>query len=730
MPMNDERFPERSLRDVYYIIFRQKRKVLLFFLAVFITVAVWTFLAPSIYRSEAKLLVRIGRESVSLDPTATTGQVVSLGQSRENELKSELDILKSQDLVEKVVDIIGSAAILGKEEKKEEEKVVQSAPPAGIVPRVIGEMGDYLRLAKDDVKAALKGILRPMSDRDSAILSVVKNLEIEAPKNSNTISIAYEAKDQKLAQQVIDQLIDAYLEKHIDVHRTAGSYKFFNEQTDQFQNSLAQSEEDLRTLKDTTGIASLDEQRLVLVKRIGDLQQEIETAEAALAGSSAKVWSLQKTLTEVPEKQVVQETAGVGDMMRSKLYELQLKEQDLLSRYTENSVRVKEIRRQIAEARALMDKEEKGRSQVAKGLNEAYKQAHMALISERATSTSLQAKSRKLGMLLASARGELRAINDGEIRLGQVQREKNIQEANYRKYNEKLEQARIDHALELEKISNIRIVQPATYPVRPVKPRKMLNLVLGLFLGIFGALGVAFFTEFMDHTFKKPEDLEERLQLPMLTAIPRMLGNGRKGLLIDANGKSFYDAIKEHLLVSNTAPEAPRVIALTSCHSGEGVSTVAYELAVALAKRGNGRILYVEGSRINETVKLSSVMTEIRMDERGRVQTAEPTYARNTDVIDNLLRFSEIKRLTHLMNLWKKAYSYIVLDVPAVLEEISSLRLAGMADAVILVVEAESVRWEVAQKAKALLAQANANVIGTVLNKRRFYIPEWVYKTL
>src|SRR3990172_6894365 len=243
MPMNDERFPERSLRDVYYIIFRQKRKVLLFFLAVFITVAVGTFLAPSIYRSEAKLLVRIGRESVSLDPTATTGQVVSLGQSRENELKSELDILKSQDLVEKVVDIIGPAAILGKEEKKEEEKAVQSAPPAGIVSRVIGEIGDYLRMAKDDVKATLKGILRPMSDRDSAILSVMKNLEIEAPKNSNSIAIAYEAKDQKLTKEVLDRLIDAYLEKHINVHRTAGSYKFFNEQTDQFQNSLAQTEE-------------------------------------------------------------------------------------------------------------------------------------------------------------------------------------------------------------------------------------------------------------------------------------------------------------------------------------------------------------------------------------------------------------------------------------------------------------------------------------------------------
>jgi uncharacterized protein involved in exopolysaccharide biosynthesis len=726
MQTNDDRFPERSLRDVYYIIFRQKSKVVIFFLVVFITVAVGTFLTPSIYKSEAKLLVRIGRESVTLDPTATTGQVVSVGQIRENEIKSELDILRSQDLVEKVVDIIGPAALLN----KEEEKAVKAEPPTGLVSKVTDKVGEYLGTAVDAVKVPLKAVFHQVSDRDKAILSVTKNLEIEAPKNSNSIAIAYEARDQKLAKEVIDRLIDAYLEKHINVHRTAGSYKFFNEQTDQFQNSLAQSEEDLRTLKDETGIASLEEQRRVLVERIGDLQLQIESTEAALAASSAKVWALQKTLTNLPEKQVVRETAGVGDMMRSKLYELQLKEQDLLSRYTENSIRVKEIRRQIAEAKALMDKEEKTRTEVSKGLNESYKQAELALIAERATSTSLQAKSKKLRALLTSAKSELRTVNDSEVRLAQVEREMNIQEANYKKYNEKLEQARIDHALEMEKISNISVVQPATYPVKPVKPRKMLNLVLGLFLGIFGALGLAFFTEYMDHTFKKPEDLVERLQLPMLTSIPRMLQNGRKGLMINADGKAFYDAIKEHLLVSNTTPEAPRIIALTSCHSGEGVSTVAYQLAVALAKRGNGRVLYVDSSRASDTAKLSSLMTEIRIDERGSVQTAQPVYARNADIIDNLLRFSEMKRLSHLMNLWRKAYSYVVMDAPAVLEEISTLRLASMADAVILVVGAEGVRWEVAQRAKALLGQANANVIGTVLNKRRFYVPEWVYKTL
>lgn len=206
--------------------------------------------------------------------------------------------------------------------------------------------------------------------------------------------------------------------------------------------------------------------------------------------------------------------------MRSRLYELQLKEQDLLSKFTENSIQVQEVRRQIAEAQALLDKEEPSRTQVTKGLNEAHKQVQLALLAEEATLSSLEAKVREQRAQLNSTRGELKAINDSEIRLVQAQREMDIQDANYRKYYEKLEQARIDNALEIGKISNISMVQPATYPVEPVRPRKMLNLALGLFLGIFGGIGLAFFSEYLDHTFKKPEDIEERLKLPMLAAIP------------------------------------------------------------------------------------------------------------------------------------------------------------------------------------------------------------------
>ena len=85
------------------------------FLAVLAGTALVTILSPRAYRSQAKLFVRLGRENATLDPTATVGQapVVAVQQSRENEINTAVEILKSRVLTEKVVDAVGPAAILG-----------------------------------------------------------------------------------------------------------------------------------------------------------------------------------------------------------------------------------------------------------------------------------------------------------------------------------------------------------------------------------------------------------------------------------------------------------------------------------------------------------------------------------------------------------------------------------------------------------------------------------------
>lgn len=520
---NTEKIPEKTIRDICYILFRHQGKFLLFFLIVMVPVALWTFITPELYQSNAKILVRLGRESVTLDPTATTGPFISISQSRENEIKSELEILKSQELVESVVDTLGPSVFLRKDETikgntkashpSNEMKGEVSTKTHSASMSVIGLFGD-LRFGKR------------LSDRDQAILEVSKNLEIEALKNSNIISISFKAKDRKLAQGTVETLIAFYLDKHINVHRTAGSYEFFTEQTDQFKNTLFQAEDNLRELKNKAGIASLEEQRRVLLKRLGDLQQEVEGTEAALVASKAKVEAMEKTLKNLPETLVVQETSGYpnqgADLMRDRLYSLQIKEQDLLSKFTEESKPVQEIRRQISEAQALLSQEERTRTQVTKGLNEAYKQTQLALLGERATVSSLQSKLQEQQIQLKGARSEIKTINNNDTQLGQVEREMAIQEVNYRKYIEKLEQARIDHALEIGKISNISIVQPATYPTKSIWPIKNLILGLGFLLGIMGGVGLAFFFEFIDHSLKRPEDVERRLELPTLATIPHL----------------------------------------------------------------------------------------------------------------------------------------------------------------------------------------------------------------
>jgi uncharacterized protein involved in exopolysaccharide biosynthesis len=352
----------------------------------------------------------------------------------------------------------------------------------------------------------------------------MKNLEIETQKNNNTIFLSFDAQGAKFAQGVLTQLIDFYLDKHITIHRTAGSYGFFDQQAENLHNQLVKTEEELKELKNRSGIASLEEQKKTYVAEIADLRKEINGTESALSVSRAKVESLRKNLAGMSPTVVTQETRGfqnqAADLMRARLYELQMKEQDLLARYTETTQVVQNVRKQIADAQAVLDKEESSRTQVSTALNVTHQQLDLALRTEMATLSSLDSRLKVQKAQLENDQKGLAQLNQAEARMVSLQRELSLQEVKYRKYSENLEQARIDQALESNKISNISVLQPATASMKPIKPKKSLNLALGLVLGLIGGLGLAFFSEFTDHSIRTPEDVEGDLKLQLLASIP------------------------------------------------------------------------------------------------------------------------------------------------------------------------------------------------------------------
>jgi capsular exopolysaccharide synthesis family protein len=432
--------------------------------------------------------------------------------------------------------------------------------------------------------------------------------------------------------------------------------------------------------------------------------------------------------------------------MRTRLYELQLTEQDLVSKFEHDSRQVQNLRQQIAAAQTLLDREEKERTTITKGLNAAYEEMQTALVSEQANLSSLQARVRALKQSLEQAKTEFKTLNDAKTKIMTLTREVEIQEANYRKYSENLEQTRIDNALENVKISNINIVQPATLPIMPIRPKKAINLLLGIIGGIFGGAVLAFFVEYLDHSIRTPDGVGEKLLLPTLASIPKV----RESRISSAQNwdipmriREHYESLKEQLLLGQEGSEKHmQVLAIAGSHDSEGASTVAANLAATLARPGDGQVLLIDADLRHPSVhrifesRLSPGLTDIITNGHSIEDVIVPSPVKNLHILStgaadgNPSEIFDSNAFTDLFNSIKKDYRFVVIDLPAVNEASWAVRLARLSDGVGLVVEAERSRWEVVQRTKELLAQSNANVLGVVINKRRFYIPRLLYRTL
>jgi uncharacterized protein involved in exopolysaccharide biosynthesis len=509
--------PEITLRDAYRTVFRHRRKMAAWFFTAVVTATLVTFFGPQAYRSESKLLVRLGRENATLEPTATRGESSALAVplSRENEINSEIVMLGSRVLLEKVVDEVGPEAIL-----EEDERLSPSAGQDQAVEAELDSEPGAFSLAS----FASAGV--SLTARDRAIHKLQKMVNIEAVKKSDVIEVYCDTASPLLSQQIVSRLVDAYLDQHIRMNRTAGSVDFFEAQAERVRGALAKSEEELRDLKSETGLASPDDQRKIIVERIGRLQDDWLAATAEATASRAQVELLKTQLGRQTETQVTARTEGfsneAADGMQLQLYALQLKYQELLAKYTDEHPAVAQTREQLEKAQEVWDREARSRSQVTTGPNRAFEETNLALLAQEPVLASLEAKADSLLAQLKQERGELADLNANDVRLARAKREVELQEEEYRKYAGNLEQARIDQALELQRISNVNVLQPATYQPKPVRPHKLLNLALGLLVGLFGAAGLAIAAEGLDHSLQSPEDIESKLGLATLASVPRL----------------------------------------------------------------------------------------------------------------------------------------------------------------------------------------------------------------
>ena len=529
-PLSNPAIVEPSLLNFIRVIFRHKKKVAGFVLLCTTASLLLVVYLPRSYRSEAKVYLRIGRESISLDPTATTGQTVMMEKSQESEINSVLEVLHSRQIAAGVVDRLGTAAVL--------ESDVKKNPVAQWFSDTRSQIGGMLEsMSRDDSTTADpdSDVDLPTADEEQAMRLFGERLEVHAPKNSTVVTIAYEAASPGLARAITQATVDVFVDTHVRLNRTEGSFEFFVEQTAELKAQLQAAENALQDRKIAYGIVTVEGKRTRLEEKLQNIELARLEADRQLARAEARINEL-KTAADALDKEVVTESVSgyantARDRMREQLYAFEIREKGLIQTYTASHPLVIAAQEQRKALEAILNEQPSERTQTTSGLNPTRQMLELDLEREEVAAMGSASLRDLLASQMAAVQTELVALNSHEVELASLQRNVDLAQANYRVYAEKLEQARIDEALEEDQISNVNVVQPPSYIRKPASPKKLLVLAGGLIFGIVGGVTFALIAETLDASLRTAEQTEAHLGLPVLLSLPP------EGLRSDSGGE-------------------------------------------------------------------------------------------------------------------------------------------------------------------------------------------------
>ena len=290
--------------------------------------------------------------------------------------------------------------------------------------------------------------------------------------------------------------------------------------------------------------------------------------------------------------------------------------------------------------------------------------------------------------------------------------------------------------------SNIQVVDPAQPSQSPIRPRKGMNLLLSVIVGLTMGAGLAFFFEYLDNTIKGPEDIERVIAAPLLGIVPSG-DNAKKPVhpietILAAEPRSSqaeaYRTIRTGVLLSS-AERPPKIVLVTSPGAVEGKTTTAANLAIAMAQAGSSTLLIdadLRKPRIHQLFARENsgagsddnskglgpvLVGEVALEAAIR-QTPIPLLSVLTSgpIPPNPAELLGSQKMRDLIGDLSRTFDRIIIDSPPLVPVTDSTLLATLCDGVVLVVKESQTTKHLAITARTRLAEAKAKLLGVVLN--------------
>jgi uncharacterized protein involved in exopolysaccharide biosynthesis/Mrp family chromosome partitioning ATPase len=681
--------PMITLGDIYYIVFRHKKKIALLGVLGLVGAFLLPFVWPQSYQSEAKLLIKyVADTSAPAGPSSDGSRTVYVDSNGRNIINTEMHILSSLDLAQEVATNVTAAKILG------------------------------------------------MEGTDTTAAAVIHgNMLVDNPDGSDVIRIRYTHKDPAVAQMVLAQVVKTYLEHHSKIYHPLGTDDIIQAEKDQLATRLKKTEDDLAGIKTNLDIVSFEDSPKIFGDQIARIQQELFEAQSDLAQQKAVLAEMTKRSNESeqhyaelnktsetnavakgtnevvagtntvaastnaadastnlvaqqpparPAKEVSPDTIADYRSIRDSIASLKTEEKNLLKIYLPENSYVKEKRAQIAAAEQQKKEFEQANpgvllsaaanvptvaKQVAAGASAADK---FDDVSTRIA--ALQMKIQMLTEQLNYVHGRSAALDAQFPRISELERTRKIEADNYNYFLTVQLKNDIDQNYG-SKSSNINVIQTPSAPSMDRSKLKRAEYFLAV-AGILFGLGLAFLIEmYLDRTVKRPVDIEAKLGVPLFLSIPYRNGKGSKNLLAAPSAPSLtlrWEGKDRSFTLNGSKTTIGTHADSTVVIEDESVSEHHCEIfkrggEVMLKDLGSVSGTYVDGQLVMEatlkpyqTLRVGKVEFSIEKNEAKAVEVAkksaptmppwDPRHALRPfyDTLrDRLITYFEVKNLTH-----------------------------------------------------------------------------------
>jgi polysaccharide biosynthesis transport protein len=628
-------------------------------------------------------------------------------------------VLNQKD-VQDVVDSGTGGYWYSKEYYETQYKVITSR---AVAQRVI----DKLQLARDLRFLGLDDVNDPKKveehlGRIDPAVELQERLEVLPVKDSRVVRVQVRDREPRWAATLANAVAEAYITESLSVRSTMtqNASEWLEQQLADLETKLAKSSDDLFRFKQAHDIVATSwedrqgmvSQRLVAVN---DALTKARVLKAQLESRNEQIAALGDAIAKgdpaAEAFAIVNQSRSIQDL-KVRYADARVDCADMTARYLEDHPKLVACQGKLAAARDGLAREVRT---ILEGARREYQEAVQT--------------ERKLSRLLDDSKSDAFGLNQHEKEYLELKRSHDNNQRLYEMVLQRLKETGVTGLLQM---SNVRILDRAEPPEKPVSPRPLRNLALSLVLGLAGGVALALLLETLDTSITTREQVEERLRLPFLGIIPRMQQDGAAApeLAVLSSPSSAaaecVRSIRTNLLFMS--PEKPlRTILVTSSGTGEGKTTVASALAATMAN-GGSRVLLVDADMRRPRVhKVFGIRTEaglsfLILGEGSLDAVVVRTDVPNLDVVPcgtvppNPAELLHTAGFANLLMEMSRRYDRVVIDSPPAGVVADAIVISTHADGTLLVLKAGQTSRDAAERTARNLADVKARVFGAVLN--------------